>query len=113
DITSPVAPTVRDICELPEPAAYVRQAPGTRLAPLGEVMDNAVAAQKRPNLPGLLSPVDLQAVKASGVTFVVSLLERVIEEQAQGDPARAAGLRSEILDILGTSLSELVPGSET
>lgn len=112
DITCSVAPTVRDVCELADPAAYVRQAPGTLVSSLGEVMDNAIAARNDADLPRLLSPVDLQAIKASGVTFVASLLERVIEEQAQGDPARAANLRNEILDILGTSLSELVPGSE-
>ena len=61
----------------------------------------------------LLSPIDLQAVKAAGVTFVVSLLERVIEEQARGDKAKADALRGEILGLIGTDLSQLVPGSET
>jgi fumarylacetoacetate (FAA) hydrolase family protein len=60
-----------------------------------------------------VSPIDLQAIKASGVTFVVSLLERVIEEQARGDKARADALRGDILGLIGTDLSELVPGSET
>jgi fumarylacetoacetate (FAA) hydrolase family protein len=64
-------------------------------------------------LPSLLSPIDLQAIKASGVTFVVSLLERVIEEQARGDRSRAEALRGEILGLIGANLSELVPGSET
>ena len=59
---------------------------------------------------GFLSPIDLQAVKAAGVTFVVSLLERVIEEQARGDKAKADTLRKEILGLIGTDLSELVPG---
>src|SRR5690606_18763560 len=63
-------------------------------------------------VPRLLAPIDLQAIKASGVTFVVSLLERVIEEQARGDKSRADALRSEILDLIGTDLSQLVPGSD-
>src|SRR5471032_1337882 len=55
---------------------------------------------------------DLQAIKACGVTFAVSLLERVIEEQAGGDAARAASLRSALQDTLGSDLSALRPGSE-
>ena len=54
---------------------------------------------------------DLQAVKASGVTFVASLLERVIEEQARGDAARAEGLRRSILSVIGNSLHDVRPGS--
>ena len=62
--------------------------------------------------PGSAAPIDLQAVKAAGVTFVISLLERVIEEQARGDKAKAEALRGEITGLIGTDLSKLVPGSE-
>lgn len=112
DITSSAAPTVRDICEGEDPAGYVRSAPGEAIAAIEVVMANAVAREKDSSLPTLLSPVDLQAVKASGVTFVVSLLERVIEEQAKGDPAKADALRGEILSLIGEDLSQLVPGSD-
>ncbi|WMT89824.1 fumarylacetoacetate hydrolase family protein [Pelagibacterium sp. H642] len=112
DITSSAAPTVRDICEGGDPAAYVRSAPGEAIVALDAVMANAVAKEKDASLPTLLSPVDLQAIKASGVTFVVSLLERVIEEQAKGDPAKADALRGEILTLIGEDLSQLVPGSD-
>ncbi len=112
DITSRQAPTVRDICEMADPAAFVRSAEGRKIGALAEVMDNSHAGRRDPRKPWLLSPVDLQAVKASGVTFVVSLLERVIEEQAKGDPSMADALRSEILDLIGADLSQLVPGSE-
>jgi fumarylacetoacetate (FAA) hydrolase family protein len=61
--------------------------------------------------PWLLAPIDLQAVKASGVTFVVSLLERVIEEQAKGSPEKAASIRNDIHALIGHDLSKLVPGS--
>lgn len=60
----------------------------------------------------LLSPVDLQCIKASGVTFAVSALERVIEERADGDPAAAAGLRTRLEGRIGGSLRTVVPGSE-
>ncbi len=112
DITSSQAPTVRDVAENPDPAAYVREATGDVVGPIAAVLDNCWAARQDPNQASLLSPVDLQSIKASGVTFVVSLLERVIEEQARGDAGRADELRSEIVGLIGTDLSELVPGSE-
>ncbi len=85
DITSRVAPTVRDICEMGDPGGYVARAEGEYVGQLGALLDNSWAEKQQPGRPFLLSPIDLQAVKASGVTFVVSLLERVIEEQARGD----------------------------
>ncbi|WP_116654119.1 fumarylacetoacetate hydrolase family protein [Pelagibacterium sediminicola] len=112
DITSRTAPTVRDICEMGDPAGYVRSAKGESLGSVETVMANSMAHDGQQKLPHLVSPVDLQAIKAAGVTFVVSLLERVIEEQAKGDPARADLLRGEILELVGTDLSELVPGSD-
>ncbi len=59
----------------------------------------------------MLAPCDLQAIKASGVTFVASLLERVIEEQARGDAAKAEGLRTSITSIIGSNLRNIRPGS--
>jgi len=59
----------------------------------------------------LLAPNDLLATKACGVTFVRSLLERVIEEKAAGDPFKAGEIRSLILETLGDDLSRVVPGS--
>lgn len=106
DITARAAPTVRDICELADPAGYVKSAPGEPLADLDALIEGRAEGVR------LLSPVDLQAVKASGVTFVVSLLERVIEEQAKGDPSQADRLRGEMLDLIGDDLSQLVPGSD-
>lgn len=112
DITSRAAPTVRDVWEMDDPVDYVRNAPGETIGSVEAVLANSFADRGPQTRPHLLSPVDLQAVKAAGVTFVVSLLERVIEEQAKGDPARAESLRGEILDLVGADLSELVPGSE-
>lgn len=113
DITAKGFATVRDIAEGGNAAEYVRTAAGVRLGNADAVLANSVAGNHDPVHPSLLSPIDLQAVKASGVTFVVSLLERVIEEQARGDKSRADALRGEILELIGTDLSQLVPGSET
>ena len=97
DITSSDAPTVRDICEMPGGVDYVARAPGIDIGAAEALLANSWAAKQNLNAPSLLSPIDLQAVKAAGVTFVVSLLERVIEEQARGDKARADTLRAEIV----------------
>jgi fumarylacetoacetate (FAA) hydrolase family protein len=113
DITGKAAPTARDVCEMIDPAAYVASAAGKPVATLEAVLENSWASKRDSSKPSLLSPIDLQAVKAAGVTFVVSLLERVIEEQARGDKGRADALRGEILGLIGTDLSQLVPGSPT
>lgn len=112
DITSPRLPTVRELLETRDPVREVMTAPGERLAALTEVLANSDGERRDPARPCLIAPVDLQAVKASGVTFVASLLERVIEEQAGGDPGRAAAVREEIDELVGADLSTLVPGSQ-
>ena len=109
DITSRHGPTVSDICEMSDPAGYVRAAAGQPIGRLDDIATNSLAAA--PRLPRLLSPVDLQAVKASGVTFVVSLLERVIEEQARGSAEKAVAIRNDIAELIGHDLSKLKPGS--
>ncbi len=111
DITSRDAPTVRDICEMADPARYVAAATGRSLGPVEVVAGNGLAGRRDPALPHLLSPVDLQSVKASGVTFVVSLLERVIEEQARGSAEKADAIRADIAGLIGHDLSKLKPGS--
>ena len=113
DITAAGAATVRDICEKADPARYVSGAAGTDLGAVDAVLANSWAGDMSDKTPALVSPIDLQAVKAAGVTFVVSLLERVIEEQARGDKAKAEALRGEIIGLIGTDLSKLVPGSDT
>jgi fumarylacetoacetate (FAA) hydrolase family protein len=111
DITSSAAPTSRDICEMDAPSAYVRSALGRVIGSLSDIAGNSFEAVRDPGKPFLLSPVDLQAVKASGVTFVVSLLERVIEEQARGAPEKADAIRADIASLIGDDLSKLRPGS--
>ncbi|TPI29369.1 fumarylacetoacetate hydrolase family protein [Mesorhizobium sp. B3-2-1] len=111
DITSNAAPTIRDVCEMTDPAGHVRSAKGTPIGPLDDIAANSFEATRDPAKPSLLSPVDLQAIKASGVTFVVSLLERVIEEQARGSAEKADAIRADIAGLIGHDLSKLKPGS--
>lgn len=101
-------PTVSQLCDISDPAEAVRAAGGNRLAGLKEVLCNS---PERDRLH-LLAPVDLQAIKAAGVTFAVSMIERVIEERARGDASASEGLRAEIETVIGTDLAALKPGSE-
>ncbi|WP_207482136.1 fumarylacetoacetate hydrolase family protein [Arenibaculum pallidiluteum] len=108
----PAAPTMSDLLEAEDPASIARSASGTRLGPVAEILANSVPEGRDSARPWLLAPCDLQAVKASGVTFVASLLERVIEEQARGDAARAEEIRTRVVEILGEDLAAIRPGSE-
>ena len=81
------------------------------LASLEELVANSVEGHRDRARPWLLAPCDLQVVKASGVTFIGSLLERVIEERARGNPALAEGARKEIQAIIGPDLRGIRPGS--
>lgn len=111
DVTA-AFPTVRDLCESPDPAGGLRQAAGEHVGELADLLANTPVETRDPTRPWLLAPVDLQVVKAAGVTFAVSMLERVIEERTRGDAAGAAGVRAEIATLLGgRSLVDLRPGS--
>jgi fumarylacetoacetate (FAA) hydrolase family protein len=104
-------PTVRDLCESPDPATCVAGAHADRIGDLEPILANTKEQGRDLNRPWLLSPIDLQAVKAAGVTFAISLLERVIEEQARGAPERAAKARAEVEGALGGKVEGLKPGS--
>lgn len=84
---------------------------GPDLGDLEDVMLNTPESTRNPARPWLLPPVDLQAIKAAGVTFAISMLERVIEERARGDSGAAAAIRAEITRLVGDDLSRLKPGS--
>jgi fumarylacetoacetate (FAA) hydrolase family protein len=105
-------PTVRDLCEAEEPAAALRGADGEPLGPLDAVLANTPPDGRDRGKAWLLAPIDLQAIKAAGVTFAISMLERVIEERARGNPLEAAAIRGELSRIVGDDLSRLEPGSE-
>ncbi|MBN8919470.1 MAG: fumarylacetoacetate hydrolase, partial [Rhizobiales bacterium] len=104
-------PTMRDLCEEASPAAAVLVAEGETIGDVAAVLANTAEARRDARRPWFLAPIDLQAVKAAGVTFAVSLLERVIEEQARGAPERAAAARAEVEAALGGAVAGLRPGS--
>lgn len=109
DITSREAATMRDLLEMEEPATFVHDAEGRDVGALGDVLSLREAGLSELHL---LAPTDLQAVKACGVTFARSMIERVIEERAAGNPERAASIREKVAEIIGTSLRDLKAGSE-
>ena len=87
---SAVAATASQLLNLDDPVASIRRAgPLPKIAPLVDILASSAPDVRRLDTPWLLAPCDLQAIKASGVTFVASLLERVIEEQARGDAGKA------------------------
>ncbi len=108
---SAIVPTASAWLERDELPPAIRAAAGT---PIGRI--DALLANSRsdfdPRAPRLLAPCDLQAIKAAGVTFVASTLERVIEEQARGDASRAEAIRTRLQGILGNDLASVRPGSE-
>jgi fumarylacetoacetate (FAA) hydrolase family protein len=111
---SPVAATASELLNLDDPVAAIRAARGLeRIGPVADLLANADPAARDASRPWLIAPCDLQAIKASGVTFVASLLERVIEEQARGDAARADGLRQSIVSVIGDNLRSVKPGSDS
>lgn len=103
--------TVRDLTEQPDPAAAAREARGAHLGSFAEIHANSQHGRRDASRPWLLAPHDLHAVKAAGVTFAVSMVERVIEERAGGNQQRAAELRTQITDQIGGDLRALRPGS--
>ena len=109
---SGVAATASQLLELSDPVGSIRAAGALpRLASLPEVLANSAAADRDDNVPWFLAPCDLQAIKASGVTFVASTLERVIEEQARGDASKAETVRASIVAVIGDNLASIRPGS--
>ena len=93
---SRVAPTIADLMELADPAS----ARGERICGIEDLSADQ-----------LLAPVDLQAVKAAGVTFAISAIERVIEERARGDYRLASSIRDKLEARIGGGIRSVVPGS--
>jgi fumarylacetoacetate (FAA) hydrolase family protein len=103
--------TVSALCEAEDPAAALAGAKGVRIGDLQGILDNTPPDRRDSKKPWLLAPVDLQVLKAAGVTFAISMLERVIEERARGNPASAEAIRKEVVSLVGDDLSKLKPGS--
>ncbi|GAA4169030.1 fumarylacetoacetate hydrolase family protein [Shinella granuli] len=112
DITSKAIPTMRDLLETDDPAAVARAAPCDPFGTLDAVLEASVEGAGNFSRLHLLAPCDLQAVKACGVTFARSMIERVIEEKAAGNPALAEKVRGRVTAIIGDSLRDLKAGSD-
>ena len=110
DITSKQTPTMRDLLEMENPAEYISGVEGIKIISLNKIEENVHNKVFDPDFK-ILAPCDLQVVKACGVTFAKSMVERVIEERAAGDPKKAEILRANIGDLIGSSLKDIVPGS--
>jgi len=106
---SEAAPTMSGLLELADPAAVVRNTRGRYIGTADSLLQNSQV--RGSGGPYLLAPCDLQVIKAAGVTFAASLVERVIEEQAKGDAAQAEAIRGRVLEVLGGSLAQIEPGS--
>jgi fumarylacetoacetate (FAA) hydrolase family protein len=104
-------PTVSALCEENDPAAALRSVAGERIGDLAGILANTPPDHRDRQKPWLLAPLDLQVLKAAGVTFAISMLERVIEERARGNPASAEAIRKEVVRLVGDDLSRLKPGS--
>ena len=104
-------PTVSALCEDNDPAQALHAIKGERIGDLDTILANTPPDRRDPKKPWLLAPVDLQVLKAAGVTFAISMLERVIEERARGNPASAEAIRKEVARLVGDDFSKLKPGS--
>ncbi len=111
DITK-AFPTCADLMNAANPAfAIANTGTAVRLGGLDEILANTVPDDRDPAKPWFIAPIDLQCIKAAGVTFLDSLMERLIEEIAKGDPDGAEGARQTIAKEIGADLQGLKPGS--
>lgn len=108
---SALALTSSDLMELDQVATRVKQHQG-RTWSTPDIWANTDSSLQNPHQAWFLAPTDLQAIKAAGVTFVASMLERVIEEQARGDAAKAESVRTAVISVMGDNLRNVKPGSE-
>jgi fumarylacetoacetate (FAA) hydrolase family protein len=110
DITSSNIPTMRDLLELNDVKGYLDHNIGEKLVSVQELLMSSLAIENKQL--SLIAPCDFQAIKACGVTFAKSMVERVIEERAAGDPKKAESLRGYIGGLIGDSLQDIIPGSD-
>jgi fumarylacetoacetate (FAA) hydrolase family protein len=107
DITSQETPTMSELLELDDPVGFIRARQGERIEDIGPLLSDPPESRA----PRLFAPIDLQAIKACGVTFARSMVERVIEERAAGNPGLAAKIRRKVAGAVGDSLQNLKAGS--
>ncbi len=110
DVTREVA-IVADFLDGDSVATY-DSLEGERLGPVDDFLASPAEMGNGAARACLLAPCDLQALKAYGVNFARSMIERVIDERTAGDPARAEAIRTRIGDLIGGSLTNVRAGSE-
>jgi fumarylacetoacetate (FAA) hydrolase family protein len=108
---SPIAPTVSDLLNANFNRAMADLSQLKRLGSYDSIMANTMRVRRDVGVPYFLSPVDLQSIKACGVTFMVSMLERIIEEHAGGDALKADAARQKIKARLDADITGIQPGS--
>lgn len=104
-------PTVADLLDEADPVAALERTGGEFVGSLAQVLANTPAAQRQADRPHFLAPIDVQVIKAAGVTFADSLLERVIEERTKGDPSKAQAAREQVQAVMGAGVHSVKPGS--
>lgn len=107
---SAVAATMSTLLDNDDPASLVARTAGHRIGSVDEILQNTLPSPDETK-PYLLAPCDLQVIKAAGVTFAASMLERVIEEQTRGESGRALEVRSRVRSLIGDDLGSVIPGS--
>ena len=112
DITSKAIATMRDLLEAADPVSVLDATEGEDIGSLQEIAAASIEPKGEGDQVHLLAPCDLQSVKACGVTFSRSMLERVIEERAAGNADLAAEIREKVSGIIGESLRDIKAGSE-
>lgn len=103
--------TVSELLEVDHPVDVLANLEGQYLGTVDELLANT-HQNPNPAQAYFLAPIDLQVIKAAGVTFAASMLERVIEEQAAGDASKAQHIRDVVQSVIGDSLKTIQPGSE-
>ena len=107
-----LVPTMADLINAADPVAIARNDRAVDVGAVADLLTASHADRASPDVPHLLTPTDLSAHKAAGVTFVKSMLERVVEEATRGDPDAAVAARARIEGLIGEDLSQIVPGTE-
>jgi fumarylacetoacetate (FAA) hydrolase family protein len=107
-----IVPTMADLINADDPVAVARDERAVDIGAVGDLLAASHADRASPDVAHLLAPTDLSAHKAAGVTFVKSMLERVVEEATRGDPDAASAARARIEGLIGQDLGQIVPGSD-
>jgi len=105
---SGTVPTMAQLLNAPNPLATLQRALRNcvYLGPLESLLENSTPSTHDPLKPYLLTPIDLQAVKAVGLTFVNGLLQRFADDN--GGAATVAKMEK----AAGVALGKILPGSE-